>query len=99
MTRSVLTANHLLSGEAVFLTEGELWSPHIDDALAVEDSDGKAWLEAAGARSVAAQVVVEPYLIDVEAQGPSLVPVRFRERLRTLGPTVRPDLGKQAEAA
>lgn len=96
MTGKVLTANHLLSGEVVFLAEGELWSPHIAEALVTGADDDTAWMEAAGERAVAAQVIVEPYLIDVERVGHAPVPVRYRERLRTRGPTVRPDLGKQA---
>ena len=96
MSERVLTANHLISGEAVFLAEGELWTPAIAEAL-IAESDGEAgWLEDAGRRAAAAQVVVEPYLIDVVRHGGAVEPVRLRERIRTLGPTIRPDLGKQA---
>jgi hypothetical protein len=97
MSDKVLTANHLLSGEVVFLAEGELWTPRISEALIAENDEEERWLEQAGARAVGAQIIVEPYLIDVTRHGGATRPVRFREKIRTLGPTVRPDLGKQAE--
>ena len=96
MTDKVLTANNLLSGEAVFLSEGELWTPAISDALIATSSDDEAWITAAGQRAVGAQIVVEPYLIDVERRAGAIMPVRLREQLRTLGPSTRLDLGKQA---
>ena len=99
MSDKVLTANHLLSGEVVFLAEGELWTPRIAEALIGESDEEQTWLERAGQRAAGAQIVVEPYLIDVERGGAAIQPVRLRERIRTLGPTVRPDLGKQAQAA
>ena len=97
MSDKVLTANHLLSGEVVFLAEGELWTPKIGEALVAESQDQESWLEKAGKRALDSQIVVEPYLIDVVNEGGKIEPVRLREQIRTLGPTVRPDLGKQAE--
>ena len=97
MSDKVLTANHLLSGEVVFLSEGELWTPKIEEALVAENQEEENWLEKAGKRALGSQIVVEPYLIDVVHQGGEIEPVRLREQIRTLGPTVRPDLGKQAE--
>ena len=43
-----------------------------------------------------ARIVVDPYEIEVDTGTGSPVPVRFREKIRALGPTVRLDLGKQA---
>lgn len=96
MSEKVLTANHLLSGEVVFLAEGELWTPDINEALVAESADDEAWFAQAGGRAVAAQTVVEPYLIDVDRRAGAVVPVRYREKLRSRGPSVRLDLGKQA---
>ena len=42
-------------------------------------------------------MVVEPYLIDLIDSGEGLVPLSYRERLRALGPTNKPEHGKQAE--
>ena len=54
---------------------------------------------ARAARDFKANVIVDPYLVQVtiSADGEP-VPVHYRERMRTLGPTTRLDLGKQAEA-
>ncbi len=98
MSEKVLTANHLLSGEVVFLGEGELWSPHIQDAVIAQSTQEVDLLETVGQQSVKSQLVVEPYLIDVVRVHGFTEPLRFRERIRTAGPTTRTDLGKQSEA-
>ena len=37
------------------------------------------------------------YLVDAERRAGQVRAAHIRERMRALGPTVRPDLGKQAE--
>ena len=62
-------------------------------------ADGKDAAEAMLAEASAPEldvVIVGPYLIDVEQQGTDLVPTKYREVLRTKGPSVREDLGYQA---
>ncbi|MEM6490295.1 MAG: DUF2849 domain-containing protein [Pseudomonadota bacterium] len=82
-----------MSGEAVFWT-GADWSPEASDALVLADAETQQTaLDAALARE---DVVVGPYLAAVSEDGGALV--RLRETIRTLGPTIRTDLGKQAEA-
>jgi len=39
---------------------------------------------------------VGPYLFDVRVENSTAVPAKVREALRAAGPSVRPDLGKQA---
>ena len=95
----VLTANNLLSGEVVYLTDDGAWSPHISQAAVVETPEAIAALEAAGAAGERERIVVASYLVDVERGPDGPVPVRVRELMRTLGPSVRTDLGKQAELA
>ena len=43
--------------------------------------------------------VIDPYLIEVTLDGAAPRPVSNREAIRAQGPTVRLDLGKQAELA
>ncbi len=89
----ILTANHLLSGEVVFWT-GDGWSPDYRDAeVFPEAAEQQAALKMAEAAS---DVVVGAYLAAVAADDPT--PTHFREAIRTRGPTVRTDLGKQAQA-
>ncbi|WP_294234424.1 DUF2849 domain-containing protein [uncultured Sphingomonas sp.] len=82
----LLTGNDLATGDVVWWTGGD-WSRHIEDAVDV-GGQGEAILRAEeGARRVNV-----PYLIDAEAteQGPR--PAHIKDRIRALGPTVRPDL-------
>ncbi len=90
-----LTANLLVEGDVVFWGQGG-WREQFSEADLMDDpaaADGA--LDAAKATPT---VVVDPYLIDVviEEDG-SPVPISFRERVRALGPTIHPDMGKQAE--
>ena len=56
-------------------------------------------LEGVAERDVAANLVVDVALIDVVRKGQDLYPIRLRERIRAAGPSIRPDLGKQARSA
>ena len=90
-----LTANLLVEGDVVFWGEGG-WREQFSQADLIEDpAAAEAVLDAAKATPT---VVIDPYLIDVaiEEDG-SPVPISFRERVRALGPTIHPDMGKQAE--
>ena len=90
-----LTANALLTGEAVFWDRGQ-WVLRFADA---ELFDGEA-AETALAIAVAQPTSWagdQPYLIDLQDTPEGPAPVSYRERLRALGPTNKPDHGKQAE--
>lgn len=95
MTAQVLTANRLLDGEVVFLANGE-WVEHISAADLFIGEAGAPALAAAEAQTT---VVVAPYLIDVTPTEGVPVPIAYRERVRALGPTIHPEMGKQAEDA
>ncbi len=88
-----LTANRLTDGEVVF-RKGAAWVERFGEAE-VFDDDATAEDAEAHAKSQGT-VVVDPYLIEVEAVEGGLAPVSYRERLRALGPTNKPDHGKQA---
>ena len=97
MTNSqMLTANRLRDGDVVYWRAGG-WVEAFEqgDVLATE-ADAEAALRAAG-KFVADNVVVNPYLFDVRAQADGVAPVKEREIVRAAGPTVRHDLGKQAD--
>lgn len=95
----VLNANSVLDGDVVFHT-GAAWSTRLADALIAADEDTAGQLERIRDAAEASGEVVEPYLVAVavDADG-AVMPVHYRERLRALGPSVRPDLGKQAVLA
>ena len=88
-----LTANLLVEGDVVFWGKGGWREQFADADLMTDPAVADAALDAAKAKVTE---LVDPYLIDVriEADG-SPVPISFRERVRALGPTIHPDMGKQ----
>ena len=90
-----LTANRLIDGEVVFWNEGR-WVEQFADGQLFDDADPAAEAAVAIGKSQPT-VVVEAYLIDVRETPEGPAPVSYRERLRALGPTNKPDHGKQAE--
>lgn len=97
MTLQVVTANRLDDGLAVFYTDQGQWSSLIKQASVVENTEAAQELLAQASSDDNQLIVVGPYLIDVEEKKGALVPLRYREMIRTLGPSVRPDLGYQAK--
>ncbi len=89
-----LTANRLSDGIVVFWSHGQ-WAERFPDAeLFTEPAPAEAALNAAKALP---RALVDPYLIDIRLDGGQPVPMSYRERVRALGPTIHPDMGKQAE--
>lgn len=92
-----LTANRLGDGAVVFMTRAARWSDTIDEAAVALEPESEAALEQRGKEAEARNTVTGAYLFDVERRGGHVRALHIRERIRTLGPTVRVDLGKQAE--
>lgn len=93
----VMSANRLRDGEVVFLTRTNTWSEKIDDAALALEPQAAAALEARAVIDVQATLITGQYLVDAERVNSSIRATHIKERIRTLGPTVRKDLGKQAE--
>ena len=93
----IVTANRLRDGIAVFLTRSGQWSERIDEAALALEPEAAVALEARAKADEDATIVTGPYLIDAERRDGAIRAAHIRERMRTLGPTVRLDLGKQAE--
>lgn len=91
-----VTANRLGDGIVVWLALDSGWVEQFADAGVFAPDESEAALDRAK-RDERQRVVVDPYLIDVEAGPFGLRALRYREQLRALGPSVRTDLGKQAE--
>ena len=93
----VVIANRLRDGIVVFLGPGGDWVERIAESrLARSEPEGEQMMELAR-RAESEQQVLGPDLIAVEERGLAIVPSRRREAIRALGPSVRRDLGKQAE--
>ena len=93
----LVTANRLRDGLAVFLTRTGIWSESIDKATLALEPRAAAALEARAKDDETANLVTGPYLVDAERRNGRVRAAHIRERMRALGPTVRLDLGKQAE--
>ncbi len=91
-----LTANRLIDGEVVWLGRAATWVETLAEAGILEGEAAEAEALELGAAAVADRLIIDPYLIDLERAEGALQPVRLRERIRAHGPTMRPDLGKQA---
>ena len=82
----LLTGNDLSTGDVTWWT-GSGWSRHVEDAADV-GANGEAVARAEeGARRVNV-----PYVIDAAATADGPRPAHIKDRIRALGPTVRPDL-------
>jgi hypothetical protein len=88
-----LTANRLIDGEVVFWN-GQAWVERFGEAALFEDALQAEAAEAHAKTQITA--VNDPYLIEAAAVDGGFAPVSYRERLRALGPTNKPDHGKQA---
>ena len=82
----ILTGNDLKTGDVVWW-DGGGWSRHIEDAVDASD-DAETIL----AREEAARRVNVPYAIAAELHDGKPRPAHIKDRVRALGPTVRPDL-------
>ncbi|MES2255608.1 MAG: DUF2849 domain-containing protein [Pseudomonadota bacterium] len=90
----ILTANQLRTGDVLYWRAGD-WVDSLAGAeVFADDAAAEAALASAQA-FVAANQVVTPYLFDVRQTKTGFVPVKEREVIRSLGPSVRPDTGKQ----
>ncbi len=99
MTGKILTANMLRDGLAVFLTQDQVWSARVDDAHVAHGEDEAKALEDKGLADERANLVVDAYLVAADIAEGGIKTEHIRERIRTLGPSVRRDLGKQANGA
>lgn len=83
----VVTANHLATGDVVYLTASGSWSRDIADASIAPNAEAGGALLAVATAQAKMNIVVEPYLIPVDAAATPPRPMQFRERIRALGPT------------
>jgi hypothetical protein len=82
----ILTGNDLKTG-AVIWWDGQGWSLHVEDAV-----DAGEHADEILAREEAARNVNSSYVVDAVQTPQGVRPNHIKERIRALGPTVRPDL-------
>ncbi len=97
MAPQMVTANRLVDGVVVYLAADGRWCERCAEGCVAEDAPSASQLLATAEAAVAACQVVGPYLIDVVPGDGGPRPRRYREQIRAAGPSIRSDLGKQAE--
>ncbi|WP_375201366.1 DUF2849 domain-containing protein [Hyphococcus sp.] len=90
-----VTGNRLDDGAVVYLSDDDRWTSDLAAAARFADEDAKPVLAAAQTR---VKEITDAYLIEVDDAGAPAGRESLRETIRKSGPTVRLDLGYQAEA-
>jgi len=95
----IVTANHLLDGDSIYLGDGG-WTTDYRSARVANAADESAALEAAGRVDEDGNKVVGVYLVAVEFdEDGQAQPVHFREKLRVLArPSFWPSPVKAAKS-
>ena len=91
----ILTANRLRTGEVLYWKAGG-WVEILAQAEIFADEAAAETALAEAQAFVAANQVVSPYLFDIRTDKGTPRPAKEREIIRSLGPSVRPDTGKQS---
>lgn len=94
-TPKVVTANALIEGDVVWLTEDDRWTRTMSEAELIDD-EAHAEIRLLDAQRQA-NIVVGAYLADARAGEDGPEPTHFREAFRTCGPSNYAH-GKQVEA-
>ena len=93
----VITANRLADGVVVFQSADCSWSEDFNRAAIQADKTAVAAAIGRAKEDEARNLVVEVYETPVEERNGRFAPKALREAIRAAGPTVRRDLGKQAQ--
>jgi len=88
-----VTANLLATGGVVYLGPDDQWVGGLEDALQFEGPGAQDALEISQMRVLE---IAGAYLIEVSEENAAAGRERLRESIRNAGPTVRADLGTQA---
>ncbi len=89
-----VTANRLADGRVVYLAPDGAWTERLVNAAIFENIEAENALASLGASAIE---FADAYLIEVHTDGYPSGREALRETIRNSGPTIRTDLGKQAE--
>lgn len=94
----IVTANRLVDGRVVFRDRAGGWVETLAAAAVLEPAEAKDAV-AASAADVAAQVILDPYAVDVVATASGVSPKTMREKIRAAGPTSGSEVAARPAAA
>ena len=95
----IVLANRLTDGVVIYLDPAGQWQEDLDRAAVAADPENRARLQTQADAGVAGQLIAGWEFTEVTLNGGTLEIVKNKQRIQSLGPTVRPDLGKQAQHA
>lgn len=91
-TARTITANRLRDGRPVYLGTGAQWVISVRRAALARADEDVARLLSFAEEAARRNVVVAPYVIEVQLGDTGVVPIAWREAIRAFGPTVEPEL-------
>ena len=97
MVPQVLTGYGLQSGLVVWLTPSNYWSSDISSARVACTEKDLAEMKEQGCQAQQAHQIFEIYAVEVSLGADGPVPIKYREFLRSRGPTVHPQFGPQSQ--
>ena len=89
----IATGNRLRDGVVVYFDPQGGWTTEVSQARIARTPDEEAALQAALDAAVKGNFLIDAAVIDTVANESK--PARLRERIRAVGPTVRPDLARR----
>lgn len=93
----VVSGNRLTDGFVVYLAASGDWAEKIEDAAVAANEAERAALEDLANAGIASQHVVGWEFAEITDAGGARKAIKNIQFIRSLGPTVRLDLGKQAD--
>jgi len=96
MASQIVTANRLRDGAVVYLAAGGAWTEWLADSRVAGSEEETAALLSIAEEATRGHIVVDAYAMAVAEANGEIAPLSQRERIRALGPTTHPGLGKQA---
>jgi hypothetical protein len=84
----MITANRLSDGHVVYLDADGEWAEDFRRGLVLGDAPAREAAMEKGQAAASANVVVDPYAIELEMRAGHLAPRTLRERIRAEGPTI-----------
>lgn len=89
-----ITANALNDGRVIYLGKNNQWCDYLKDAKIFADEDAETALVIANQR---VREIAGAYLINITQDNLAAGREALHETIRSQGPTIRRDLGKQAQ--
>jgi hypothetical protein len=93
----IITANRLTDGIVLFQDSTGGWVEDFAHAAIYPDAEATKAALARAKEDEARDLIVEPYAVVVALRNGHYAPKALRELIRATGPTIRLDLGKQAQ--